>query len=182
VLSKCIFRYISIAPVQFGGTTLRDGFESDQSYRGDNTDQCLPSRKRKSQACGTALDRLLYYPHDTTVAKLKKRAHQSGTCKPKDAKHSHVLPEALKTSVWQKGEFLSDMKFLASYMSYSTTYSRGLSACQHSRVERDLDQLSARLCGSTQVPRHLLVPCVCTIYPQARCATGTDEHMSVCQS
>jgi hypothetical protein len=80
VLSKCIFRYISIAPVQLGGTTLREGFESDQSYRGDNTDQCLPSRKRKSQACGTALNRLHYYPHDTTVTDLKKRAHQSGTC------------------------------------------------------------------------------------------------------
>jgi hypothetical protein len=118
VLGKCIFRYISIAPVQLGGTTLREGFESDQSYRGDNTDQCLPSRKRKSQACGTALNRLHYYPHDTTVADLKKRAHQSGTRQTQGCETSSCTSRGLgNTNVSERGDFLSGMTFLTSYRS-----------------------------------------------------------------
>jgi hypothetical protein len=112
--SRCIYRCISMTLVELAATVLRDRFESDQAYRRDNTVPSLPSHK--DQAHSAVLNRLHYYPHDTTVADHEKRAHQSGTCQILGSNHSHILREALRISIYQTtATCLSDMTFLRSY-------------------------------------------------------------------
>jgi hypothetical protein len=80
------------------GTVLRDRFESDQSYRRDNTVPLLPSHK--SQAYGAVLYRPHYYPYDTTVADQASTSIRNVPNYLVAAKHSHLLGEALETSMY----------------------------------------------------------------------------------